>query len=196
MDNPVKLLGIRIITVSGRIGSGSTTLAKSLSKILGWKHVEGGEVFWEEVRKRLGLEEKDTNLRPDKDDEDFDASLRKLLKKDKDIILETKLAGFNAKNISEVFKILVICENDKAIDQSEIRIDRIINREKISVEKAKAEVLQREENDIEKWRRLYSNGDQNWVYWDKKYYDLVINTYSHNQEESLKFALEKIGYKD
>ena len=195
MDSPVKLLGIRIITVSGRIGSGSTTLAKTLSKILGWKHVEGGEVFWEEVRRKLGLEEKDTNLRPDKNDKDFDASLKKLLKKSKDIILETKLAGFNAQSISEVFKILIICENDKGIDQSEIRIDRIINREKISVDKAKGEVLQREKNDIGKWRRIYANNDQNWVYWDRKYYDLVINTYSHNQDETLKIALEGIGYK-
>jgi hypothetical protein len=36
-----------------------------------------GEVFWEAVRTKLGLEEKDTNLRPDKEDEDFDSSLKK-----------------------------------------------------------------------------------------------------------------------
>jgi cytidylate kinase len=62
---PIEIPGIRIITVSGRIGAGSTSLAKSLAKYLGWRHLEGGEIFWEAVRKRLGLEPKDTNLRPD-----------------------------------------------------------------------------------------------------------------------------------
>ena len=70
-----------------------------------------------------------------------------------------------------------------------------MSREKITIEEAKQEVLVREKNDLEKWRRLYSPKDPNWVYWDKKYYDLVINTYSHNQEETLRIALETVGYK-
>lgn len=109
--------------------------------------------------------------------------------------METKLAGFNSQGITGVYKILVICEDERGNDKADIRIDRLINREKISIEEAKEEVLEREENDLEKWRKLYANGDQNWKYWDKKYYDLVINTYSHSQEEALQFALEKIGYK-
>ena len=42
---------------------------------------------------------------------------------------------------------------------------------------------------------MYAGGDPNWVYWDRKYYDLVVNTYSHNPEESLKLVLDKAGYK-
>lgn len=193
---PVKLPNIRMITISGRIASGSTTLGHKLAGILGWRHVEGGEVFWEAIRTKMGLSEKDTNLRPDKDDEDFDASLKKILENGENLILETKLAGFNAKNIPGVFKIAVVCGDENGNDKTEIRIDRLINREKISIEQAKEEVVDREENDLEKWRRLYANNDPSWVYWDKKYYDLVINTYSHNQDETLRLALEKIGYKD
>lgn len=191
---PIKLPNIRMITVSGRIASGSTTLGHKLAEILGWHHVEGGEVFWEAVRTKMGLEEKDTNLRPDKEDEDFDASLRQILTNGKNLVLETKLAGFNAQGIPGIYKIAVICEDEKGNDKVDIRIDRLINREKISIEDAKEEVIEREINDLTKWRRLYANGDQNWNYWDKKYYDLVINTYSHNRDESLKFALEKLGY--
>lgn len=194
MDNSVSLPAIRIITVSGRIGSGSTTLAKKLSSILGWRYIEGGEVFWEALKTKMGLEEKDTDKRPDNEDQDFDASLKRILKKSRNIILETKLAGFNAQGIEGVFKIVVVCEDDKNNDQTEIRIDRLMNREKVSAAKAKADTLEREENDLAKWRRIYANNDQNWVYWDKKYYDLVINTYSQNQDETLKMALEKIGY--
>ena len=61
------------------------------------------------------------------------------------------------------------------------------------IEDAKYEAIERERQNLEKWRRLYANNDQNWAYWNKKYYDLVINTYSHNQEETLKIALQAMG---
>lgn len=186
---------IKNITVSGRIGAGATTLAHELSRVLGWQHLEGGEVFWEAVRGKLGLSPKDTDLRPDREDQNFDAMLKRLLKEKQHYIVETKLAGFNAQGIDRVFKILVICENEQGIDQTAIRIDRLVNREKISIDDAKLEVVEREENDIGKWRHLYSRDDLNWVYWDRKYYDLVINTYSHNQEETLRIALEGMGEK-
>jgi len=191
---PIKLPNIRMITVSGRIASGSTTLGHKLAHVLGWRHVEGGEVFWEAVRTKMGLGEKDTNLRPDKEDEDFDSSLKKILTSSENLILETKLAGFNAQGIPGVFKIAIICEDERGNDKADIRIDRLINREKISIGQAKEEVIDREKNDLEKWRKMYAGGDQKWVYWDKKYYDLVINTYSHNQDETLKIALQKLGY--
>src|SRR3989344_8633246 len=127
-QEPIKLPNIRMITISGRIASGSTTLGHKLAGILGWRHVEGGEVFWETVRTKMGLEEKDTNLRPDKEDEDFDASLKKILQNGKNLILETKLAGFNAQGIEGVFKIGVVCEDVIGNDQTEIRIDRLVNR--------------------------------------------------------------------
>lgn len=189
-----ELPNIRIITVSGRIASGSTTLANNLSKTLGWRHIEGGEIFWEAVRSKMGLSEKDTNLRPDKEDEDFDKSLRHILDTGEHLILETKLAGFNAQGVGGIFKILVICRDEQGNDQTQIRIDRLVNRERLPIAKAKEEVVEREKNDIEKWRRLYAPDDPHWTYWDEKYYDLVVNTYSHDQEETLRRVLPKIGY--
>ena len=194
MSTPIEIKGIRIITVSGRIASGSTTLAKHISEKLNWRHIEGGEVFWEEVRKKLNLEEKDTNLRPDKEDLDFDEQLKKMLKEDSHIVLETKLSGFNAQGIDGIFKILVVCEREGE-DQSQIRIDRLVNREAYSIERAKEEAVERENNDLDKWRKLYAMGDPTWVYFEKKYYDLVINTYDHNQDGSLKIALDALGVK-
>ncbi|MDE2026077.1 MAG: hypothetical protein KGJ07_06280 [Patescibacteria group bacterium] len=192
--NPIDLPNIRIITVSGRIASGSTTLAKNLSHILNWKHLEGGEIFWEAVRSKLGLGEKDTDKRPDTEDELFDAQLKKTLREDKHIVLETKLAGFNAQSIPGIFKVLVLCVDKDGNDQTQIRIDRLVNREHLSIDEAKTEVLEREKNDIEKWRRLYAPEDSSWTYWDNKYYDLVVNTFSHDPMESANKVLSAVGF--
>lgn len=187
--------GIKIITISGRIASGSTTLAQNLAKKLDWRHIEGGDIFWERVRSKLDLESKDTDLRPDKEDEIFDQELKNILKNEKNIVLETKLAGFNAQGVSGVFKVLVICEDERGNDHLDIRIDRFINREESSIENAKEEVIQREQNDIEKWRRIYAKGDSNWSYLDRKYYDLVVNTYSNNPMKSLNVVLAHLPKK-
>ena len=192
---PVEIPNIRNITVSGRIASGSTTLAKHLADKLHWRHLEGGDIFWEKVRAKLNLDSKDTNKRPDNEDKVFDEELKNILKNEKNLILETKLAGFNAQGIDGVFKILVVCQDQQGEDHMDIRIDRFINREESSIEKAKDEVIEREKNDIEKWRRMYADNDQNWVYWDPKYYDLIVNTYSHNPEESLSLVLDKLGHR-
>ena len=193
MDKPVNLPNIRNITISGRIASGSTTLANNLANHLGWKHVEGGDIFWEQVRSKLSLDSKDTNRRPDAEDKKFDEALKKMLKDEEHLIIETKLGGFNAQGIDKVFKILVVCEDANGEDSMDIRIDRFINREKSSVNEAKEEVIEREKNDVEKWRRIYAENDQDWFYWDKRYYDLIVNTYSSNKEESLSTVLSAIG---
>lgn len=184
--------GIRIITVSGRIAAGSTSLAKGLAKEFGWKHIEGGEIFWEASRKRLNLAAKDTNLRPDEEDILFDNQLKHILEEDRDIILETKLSGFMAQGISGVYKIGVVCEDKHGEDQAGIRIDRLVNREQKSVYDAKAEVLDREIHDLEKWRKLYAHGDENWVYWDKRYYDLMVNTFFYSQQECIDYVLSQL----
>jgi cytidylate kinase len=191
MSTPPK--GIRIITVSGRIAAGSTSLAKGLAREFGWKHIEGGEIFWEAYRKQLDIAPKDTNLRPDEMDVLFDQQLKQILEKDEGIVLESKLSGFMSQGIEGVFKIGVVCEDKHGEDQTGVRIDRLVNREAVSVQSAKEEVLERETHDLAKWRKLYANGNIEWVYWDKKYYDYMVNTFFYSQQECVVLTLEKLN---
>jgi len=184
---------IKNITVSGRIGSGTTTLAVGLSKELGWNLLEGGAIF-EKFHNEMHKEELEVNARPDNFDLEYEEKIKKMLHDEKNQIIQSHLAGFDAQGIPGVFKILVVCE-DEGEDKVDIRIDRLVNRKGISVDEAKEEVKVREERNLEKFRRLYAKGDKNWVYWSPKYYDLVVNTFSHNAEESLKIALEALGVK-
>lgn len=193
---PTDLPNIRNITISGRIASGTTTLATNLKKELGWELLEGGELFGKFHEEHLNdKSELAVSKRPDKIDLEYEEMIKKILKEKEHQIIQSHLAGFDAKGIAGVFKILVECVDEKGEDKIDIRIDRLVNRKGIHVDNAKHEIREREESNLEKWRRLYAGGDPNWVYWDSKYYDLVVNTYSHNPEESLILVLEKIGYR-
>ncbi|MBI4084610.1 MAG: hypothetical protein HY431_01765 [Candidatus Levybacteria bacterium] len=194
MKDPVDLSGIRNITVSGRIGSGATTLAVKLGDVLGWDVMDGGKLF-RKINKELGMSITESNSRPDHFDLEYEERIKRMLREKNHMIIQSHLAGFDAQGIDGVFKILIVCEDEHGEDKKEIRIDRLVNRDGVSIEQAKHEVGERERQHLTKFRRLYANNDQNWVYWDKKYYDLVISTYSHNQEETLRLALEGVGYK-
>ncbi len=192
MKDQGDLKNIKNITISGRIGSGATTLAKKLVEKLGWKMVEGGEIMGR-INKQVGVSIFETNKRPDHFDLEYEEMVKKILKEENHKIIQSHLAGFDAQGIEGVFKIFVTCEDESGIDKADIRIDRLVNRDKISVEEAKHEVTEREKRDLEKWRRLYADNDGSWNYWNKDYYDLVINTYSHNAEETLQHALKALG---
>ncbi len=188
----VDLPNIKNITISGRIGSGATTLAKKLSETLGWETLEGGAIM-RRVNKDVGASVVETDKRPDHFDLEYEGRIKKILEEEEHHIIQSHLAGFDAQDISGTFKILLVCEDEDGHDKTEVRIDRLVNRDRIPVGQAKYEVKEREKRNLEKWSRLYAENDQSWVYWDKKYYDLVINTYSNNQEETLRVALEGIG---
>lgn len=185
--------GIKNITISGRIASGTTTLAHNVSKALGWEILEGGELFRKFHEEYLNDKtEIAVDQRPDDFDREYEEMIKKtLVEKDKQII-QSHLAGFDAQGIEGIFKILVICEDERGMDHRDIRIDRLVNRKKIPVEDAKREITERENNNLEKWRRMYANNDPKWVYWDPKYYDLIINTYSNNASQGLELVLGKI----
>lgn len=179
---------IRNITVSGRIASGTTTLAKGIAQQLGWQLLEGGELFDQYFNQHTGTDEE----RADSVDLGYEEMVKKKLREENHQIIQSHLAGFDAQGIPGIYKILVVCEDHDGQDRTEVRIDRLINRKDISVEEAKKEIVARDSGNLAKWRRLYANNDSAWVYWDKKYYDLVINTYELSRHEAIEKAMEAL----
>jgi cytidylate kinase len=195
MADSIALDGIRNITVSGRIASGASTLAARLAKILGWKFLDGGKLFRKYYHEQGFELATATGKSPDEVDLDFEKRVRKMLEEQSHQIVQSHLAGFTAQGVAGVFKILVLCEDFHGHDKMDVRIDRLVNRDRRKVEEAKREVIERERVNLTKWRRLYASDDPGWVYWDKKYYDLVVNTFTHNPEESIDLVLEKLRYR-
>lgn len=176
----------RLITVSGKIAVGTTTLTKNLIHALGWKHINIGAVQREfDQKHKINENKQGALLRSDDHEKEIDAMMEQLLKTEKEIIYEAWLAGFFARDYKDVLKVLLICSHD------DIRVDRVVNREKIKVNDAKHWIRQREEENEKKWQKLY--GQYN--FWDPKYFDLIIDTYTSGPMETVGKVLDKIGYR-
>jgi cytidylate kinase len=192
------------ITISGLPGAGSTVLAKKLADISGWKYFCGGD-FMRAYAIEKGLFNKGGNLHHDATvyNDDFDRQvdfgMRKKLISDNGNVLDSWLSGFMGQGVEGTLKVLVWCSDDG------IRVDRIVNRDKVNVEEAKKHIFEREEKNYLKWSRMYESEWNEWVvqpgvvgstekidFWHQNLYDLVIDTYSHSKTETLELVLEQL----
>lgn len=176
----------RNVTISGKIGVGSTTLAKKVAEILQWKYINAGALQREYDRQQG----KDENLqgaakRSDDHERAMEEQAKKVLREDEHVVYEAWLSGFVAKEIPGVLKVLVVCSKD------DVRVDRVMNRENVNLETAKDYIRIRESENIEKWKELYGTDD----FWNPKDYDLVVDTYSSGPLETLGKVLDALGYK-
>ena len=195
------------VTISGLPGGGSTTLLSLLKEELkfdGWKGFSGGE-FMRSYAVEKGLFDASSKLHhssahyEDDFDRKIDFGMREKLEQEEKWIIESWLSGFLAQGVDKVLKILVYCSDDA------IRIDRIVNRDQVSVVEAKEHIQGRYQDNLQKWSRMYRDQWQEWVvndgkvkasdpidFWRSDLYDLVIDTYSTNKEETLQKVLHAI----
>lgn len=183
----VNKLKYNAVTISGTVAVGTTTLAKNLQEILGWKYINAGEIQRRYDRKHNIHENKQgATARPDQHERGIEDMTKNVLETEKNIIYEAWLAGFIAQKIPGVLKVLLICSEESVL------IDRVVNREGISVNEAKKWFKKRTEENTIKWRKLYGKHD----FWSPKsgFYDLVIDTYSSGPMETTGKVLDKLGY--
>ncbi len=191
----------RNITVSGLPGAGSTTLGKLLAEHLQWERYSGGD-FMRQFAIEKGYFDPtksvhhDATVYPDDFDRQVDYDMRDKLFHGNGRVYESWLSGFLAQGAPDVLKILVYCSDDG------VRVDRIANRDDVSIEEAKAHIFTREQKNLEKWTKMYGKEWQEWVvavgtlpatepiyFWRPELYDLTIDTFGHGKEETLELAL-------
>lgn len=174
------------ISISGKIAVGSTTLYKRLKEVLqpkGWSFFSGGEYMREYAIKHKLIDQYESThhaatVYSDQVDTEFDAMVAKKLKDENHLAVESDLAGFFSRENSNVLRILLVCDD-------KLRIDRLVNRENMTIEEAKEHIKKREEENLSKWKRLY--GEHN--FWDPSYYNLIIDTFKNSPKETLKQVL-------
>lgn len=209
-DQPAKQFAYKNITISGLPGGGSTTLLRLLKEELqffGWRGFSGGE-FMRAYAEEKGLFQKNGGIHHDAShyEDDFDRQvdmgMRDKLEGESGWILESWLSGFLAQGVPDVLKVLVYCSDDS------VRVDRIVNRDKVTVDIAKQNVNERYEANLSKWSRMYRPEWENWVvkvgkvaatepidFWRPDLYDVVIDTYSNNQQQTLQTVLNALNTK-
>lgn len=207
MNSTLHTYKYRNITVSGLPGCGSTTLLEGLKEALqfdGWKGFSGGE-FMREYAKEKGLfdasskQHHDASHYEDDFDRKIDMGMREKLETEEHWILESWLSGFMAQHVEGTFKVLMICSEDS------VRVDRIVNRDEVTVEQAIKNMQDRYNANLSKWSRLYAQQWQEWVvakgiakqedpidFWREDLYDLVIDTYKQGKEQTLESVLHAI----
>lgn len=199
----------RNVTIAGLPGAGSSTLGINLAKTLGWEYFPGGD-FMRAYAIEKGLFDKNNKMHhpatvySDEFDREVDYSMRERLIKNSGLIIDSWLSGFLAQRLAGVLKVLMVCGDDA------VRVDRIVNRDGVSVETAKAHIFEREQQNLSKWTRMYKQEWQEWVpeklqgtrrggyldFYHPGLYDLIIDTYSHDREATLNLVLKKLGRKN
>lgn len=172
------------VAISGAVASGKGTLKHNLEKYLsplGWKFTSGGELN----RNRSG-----DNVSPsaNKVSDEYNKYIEKrteeLFVKEKKYVIEAWLAGWVARNMPDTLRVLLVCSNPA------VTIDRVVNRDKVTVDQAKNILRDRMTLNEQTWKRLY--GDHHFQ--DPKHFQLVIDTYTDNREEVVHKVLDALGY--
>ncbi len=174
-----------VITISGNPGSGKSTVAKLLEEKLNIKYIYSGMIFRELAKEyKMSLEEFGKYCEEHKNiDVELDNRQLEILKNG-NVILEGRLAGWLAyKNKIPAFKVSIIADLD-------IRVKRVVNREKGDIKKRKKEIIEREKSESTRYKKYY-NIDLK----DNSIYDLVIDSGDKTPEEIVDVILKKMKEK-
>ncbi|MCL2110357.1 cytidylate kinase family protein [Microgenomates group bacterium] len=199
------------VAISGLPGCGSTTLLGGLKSRLqfhGWTGFSGG-AFMRAYAIEQGFfngnstEHHNVEAYPDDFDRQVDYDIRHKLQTQEKWIIESWLAGFFSQGIKNTLKVLMTCSDVS------VRIDRVVNRDGLSVQDAKRNMASRHKTNLKSWSKMYAKEWQEFVvdrgilpasapidFWHPALYDLVIDTYSTNRKECLDLVIETLGMKD
>lgn len=172
------------ITISGKVADGTSTLSRQLEEKLGWKRVSVNEL----QRAYDAQMSHDSNTcgassRSDDHEKEIDGLIKQALAQEKNIIVEGWLAGFFAKDMLTVLKVLLVCPID-------VRVKRVMARDNMTQEEATSAIQKREEENITKWHSLYGVHD----FWAPDLYDLVIDTDENGVKETGEKVIEMLNF--
>lgn len=177
-------LKFRNITISGGVATGKNTLLNNLKPFLeplGWHFTSGGQILRDYLKEYVHPLASQASA---KIHHQIDNRTIKLLQEGKWVI-ESWLAGFMARNRKDTLRVFLICS------ENALKIDRVVNRDKIHVAKAKLLIKERENENFRTWKKIYGDYD----FFNKDYYHLIIDTYSSGPYETVGKVLDALGYK-
>ena len=159
-----------IITLSGHIGSGKSSVASILSELTGYRSYSGGYFFRKKAEEmKLSIAEFNTLMENDAtEDRKLNRMIGTFMTENKDLIIESRLAGWIAKEHEiQAFKVFL----DAPMD---VRVKRVQEREgPHHVE----EMVQRENSENKRFIEFFGYDMD-----DTSIYDAVIDTTEGNAD--------------
>lgn len=169
------------ITISGKICTGKSSVFRGLLEKLNWPTFSSGAYFREYSKTHhleLNNAEEQTNALTKK----VDGMVKEMLHKPGNLLLDAWLGGVLAEGTEDVLKVLLVAEDS-------VRFKRFAEREKVSLEVAKSEVLLRDSSWFDKVKKIHNRVD----FFDKKNYSLIIDTSNVSIEYVVSTILKRLS---
>ncbi|MEM4263866.1 MAG: nucleoside monophosphate kinase [Candidatus Woesearchaeota archaeon] len=177
-----------IITISGDLGSGKSTVAKAIAEKLKLKHISAGDFMRELAAEKkmtileiVKLAERDPSI-----DKEIDERTKKLAKQD-NFIIDSRLAWHF---IPKSLKIYLKCSTDEAAKRIFAQKRGGIEAENTTLEQTKENIIKREQSEIKRYKKYYDIDFKK-----EENYDFVLDTTKLTIQEAIDKVLEFIKAK-
>jgi cytidylate kinase len=175
---------VRVVTVSGPPGSGTSTVCQLLAERLGWRHLNAGQVF-RDLAAETGVSLAEYGARAEADpriDRALDARMVERARQGEPAILEGRLTGWMAaRHGVPALKVWL----DAA---AHVRASRVGQRDGGSAEAAAASMSARERSERLRYARFHGIDLA-----DRAVYDLVLDSGGQTPEELVERILEALA---
>ncbi len=157
------------ITISGKAGSGKSTVAKLLSKKLKLKHYSIGDLMRVmAIEKGITLLELNRLAEKDKSiDFELDNKLKELGKTKDNFVVDGRLTAFFIPNA----EVRIFLKTDDKVRAERIMNDKRQQEKSKSLKDAISNIKKREESETKRYKKYYGVN-----YTDKKLYNFIIDT--------------------
>ncbi len=160
---------LHIITVSGLPGSGTSTTCRLLSKRLGWRYVNAGDIF-RQLARESGSSLAEFGRRAEADDDidtDLDARMMEVAQQHCGVILEGRLTGWMAhRHKLSALKVWLQAS-------TQVRATRVSKRDNQSLKQTVQDMVERERSEHKRYVEHHGIDVG-----DLSVYDLVTDTES------------------
>lgn len=176
------------ITISGKAGSGKSTVAKLLSKRLGLEHYSIGDLM-RAMADEKGIDLLELNKLAEKDskiDLELDSRLKRLGETKDDFIVDGRLSAFF---IPEA-EVRVFLDADDEVRAERILRDRRQHEKSSGLMETLENIKKREESEKKRYKKYYKVD-----YLDKKLYNYVIDTTNLGPAEVVEKIAEFVASK-
>lgn len=177
-----------IITISGDIGSGKSTVGKLLMKKLGYQYLSTGSIQ-RKIAEEMGMTTLELNILSETDhsiDKKIDGYTSALSDNNEDYIVDSRLAWHF---IPDSYKVFLSCEQEIAASRIFHDHNRISDEDKSSIDLLLQKIIDRRKSEKRRFLKKYGVDFE-----DYSNYDMIIDTGYFSPEQVAELILDGVRF--